>query len=139
MYSHNLGAHIATEIVSVGRENRRYYICYNYDKDILNMITQEQINQIIKAIVAGYAPRKIILFGSYALGSPARDSDIDLLIIKDDNLPKIQRNRIVRSFLKDFSFPVDVIVKTSQEFEMFKNVIGSVVYAANKYGKVLYG
>lgn len=105
----------------------------------MNMITQEQINQIVNAIIIGYAPKKIILFGSYAIGTPVKDSDIDLLIIKDDNSSKIQRNRVVRSFLKDFSLPVDIIVKTSQEFEMFKNVIGTVVYAANKYGRVLYG
>ena len=62
-----------------------------------------------------------------------------MLVIKDDNLPKIQRNRMVRSFLKDSTLPVDVIVKSSQEFEMFKDIIGTVVYAANKYGRVLYG
>ncbi|HHT9115590.1 MAG: nucleotidyltransferase domain-containing protein [Candidatus Brocadiaceae bacterium] len=103
------------------------------------MITQEQINQIVRAIVLGCNPKKIILFGSYAQGNPTKESDIDLLVIKDDNLPKIQRNRIVRSFLKDFTLPVDVIVKSSQEFEMFKDIIGTVVYAANKYGRVLYG
>jgi uncharacterized protein len=103
------------------------------------MSIQEQIDQVIKAIIAGYAPEKIILFGSYAQGNPTKDSDIDLLVIKDDNLPKVQRNRVVRSFLKDFSIPVDVIVKTTQEYEMLKDVIGTVVYTANKYGRVLYG
>jgi predicted nucleotidyltransferase len=103
------------------------------------MTIQEQIDQIIKKIIAGYAPEKIILFGSYAQGDPTKDSDIDLLVIKDDNLPKVQRNRVVRSLLKDISIPVDVIVKTTQEFEMLKDVIGTVVYSANKYGRVLYG
>lgn len=103
------------------------------------MPTQEIINQIVKAIVAGYKPQKIILFGSYVHGKPTKDSDVDLLVVKDDNLPKVQRNRIVRSYPKEFLFPIDVIVKTSQEFEMYKDVIGTVVYTANKYGKVIYG
>lgn len=103
------------------------------------MITQEQISQIIKAIVAGYKPEKVILFGSYAYGKPTKDSDIDLLLIKDDDLPKIKRNRIARSYLRDFKFPVDVIVKSREEFETLKDVIGTVVYTANKYGKVVYG
>ncbi len=60
------------------------------------MISQEQINQIVKTIVAGYSPQEIILFGSYASGTPSRDSDIDLLVIKDDHLSKIERNRAVR-------------------------------------------
>ncbi len=103
------------------------------------MITQEQIDQIVKAIVNEYKPSKIILFGSFAYGHPTENSDLDLLIIKDDDLPKIQRNRMVRSILKDFFIPVDIIVKTSQEFENLKNIIGTVIYPANKYGKVLYG
>ena len=102
-------------------------------------IKHEQISQIVDAIVAGYSPDKIILFGSHAQGSAAMGSDVDLLVIKDDGLPKIRRNRVVRSFLKDFSTPVDIIVKTSQEFEMFKDIIGTVVYSANKYGRLLYG
>ena len=100
---------------------------------------EAKIPEIKEKIVKAINPEKIILFGSYAQGNPTKESDIDLLVIKDDNLPKIQRNRMVRSFLKDFTLPVDVIVKSSQEFEMFKDIIGTVVYAANKYGRVLYG
>lgn len=103
------------------------------------MITQEEIGQAIKAIANGYKPEKIILFGSYAYGKPTKDSDVDLLVIKDDELPRIKRNRIARSFLKEFTFPVDVIVKTKREFETLKDVIGTVVYTANKYGKIVYG
>lgn len=102
------------------------------------MITNEQINSVANTIVANYRPQKIILFGSYAYGTPTPDSDIDLLVIKDDKLPSPQRNRIVRSYLKDLTLPVDIVVKSSQEFEMFKDVIGTVVYAANKYGRILY-
>lgn len=103
------------------------------------MITQKQIDQIVKTIVNEYRPSKIILFGSFAYGNPTEDSDLDLLIIKDDDVPKIQRNRKVRRILKDFSIPVDIIVKTNQEFENLKNIIGTVIYPANKYGKVIYG
>jgi uncharacterized protein len=103
------------------------------------VIQQKDIDKIIKTIIEGYAPNKIILFGSYAQGSPTEDSDIDLLVIKDDDLPKVQRNRLVRNLLKEFFLPVDIIVKTSQEFEMLKDVIGTVVYSAHKYGRVLYG
>lgn len=102
------------------------------------MITTEQIDKIANTIVANYHPKKIILFGSYACGTPTPDSDIDLLVIKDDNLQGIQRNRLIRSYLRDFTFPVDIVVKSSQEFETFKDIIGTVVYTANKYGKVIY-
>jgi predicted nucleotidyltransferase len=102
------------------------------------MIAQEQIESVVQVIVEGYEPMKIILFGSYAYGHPTKDSDLDLLIIKDGEASGIQRNRRVRNILKDFSIPIDVIVKSSQEFDMLKDVIGTVIYPANKYGKVVY-
>lgn len=102
------------------------------------MITQEQIESVVQVIVEGYEPMKIILFGSYAYGHPTKDSDLDLLIIKDGEASGIQRNRRVRNILKDFSIPIDVIVKSSQEFDILKDVIGTVIYPANKYGKVVY-
>lgn len=101
------------------------------------MITTNQINRVVKAIVAGYHPEKIILFGSYASGVPTRDSDLDLLLIKDDPSPPIQRNRAARSFLRDFLIPVDVIVKSRKEYEAHKDIVGTVVYMAHKYGRVL--
>jgi predicted nucleotidyltransferase len=102
------------------------------------MIAQEQIESVVQVIVEGYEPMKIILFGSYAYGHPTKDSDLDQLIIKDGEASGIQRNRRVRNILKDFSIPIDVIVKSSQEFDMLKDVIGTVIYPANKYGKVVY-
>jgi len=102
------------------------------------MIAQEQIESVVQVIVEGYEPMKIILFGSYAYGHPTKDSDLDLLIIKDGEASGIQKNRHVRNILKDFLIPIDVIVKTSQEFDMLKDVIGTVIYPAKKYGKVVY-
>jgi len=102
------------------------------------MISQKQIESVVQVIVEGYEPMKIILFGSYAYGHPTKDSDLDLLIIKDGEASGIQRNRRVRNILKDFSIPIDVIVKSSQEFNMLKDIIGTVIYPANKYGKVVY-
>ncbi len=102
------------------------------------MIAQEQIESVVQVIVESYEPMKIILFGSYAYGHPTKDSDLDLLIIKDGEASGIQRNRRVRNILKDFSIPIDVIVKNSKEFDMLKDVIGTVIYPANKYGKVVY-
>lgn len=103
------------------------------------MITPDQIDAVARKIITGFAPSKIIVFGSYAHGKPTDGSDLDLLIIKDDTGPVVQRNREVRKLLKDFMFPIDVMVKTKQEYETFKDIVGSVVYAAHNHGKVIYG
>lgn len=105
----------------------------------MKMITGEQIDAVAQKLIAGYSPQKIILFGSYAQGVPSADSDLDILVVKDGSGPPVQRNRDARRLLKEFMFPIDVIIKTTTEFETFKDIIGTVTYSANKYGRVLYG
>ncbi len=102
------------------------------------MVTQEQISEITKRIVGNFKPQKIILFGSYANGTPTEESDLDLLIIKDSNIPSRLQNRKVRKILFDLRIPIDVIVKTPEEFQTYKNIIGTIIYPANKFGKVIY-
>ena len=102
------------------------------------MITQEQISEITKRIVGHFKPQKIILFGSYANGTLSEESDLDLLVIKDSDIPSRQQNRKIRKILSDLKIPVDVIVKTPEEFQMYKDVIGTIIYPANKFGKVIY-
>ncbi len=102
------------------------------------MITQEQINEITDRIVRSFKPQKIILFGSYANGKPTEESDLDLLIIKDSNFPSRLQNRKVRKILSGLKIPVDAIVKTSEEFQTYRDIIGTVIYPANKFGKVIY-
>ena len=102
------------------------------------MITEKQINLIKKRIIKFIEPQKIILFGSYANGTPTEDSDLDFLIIKDSTLPSYMQNRKLRKLLSDLRIPVDIIVKTSKEFELYKDIIGTIIYPANKFGKVIY-
>ena len=102
------------------------------------MITQDQVNEVVNEIVKNFKPKKIIIFGSYAHKKPAKDSDLDLLIIKDSDLPSRLQNRKVRKMLSGLKVPVDVIVKTTGEFETYKDVIGTIIYPANKFGRVVY-
>jgi uncharacterized protein len=51
--------------------------------------TEREIQEIIKKYQQeieklGVRPQKIILFGSYAGGTPREDSDIDVIVIADD-------------------------------------------------------
>lgn len=71
--------------------------------------------QAIKRLAAALQPEKIVLFGSYAYGSPTPDSDVDLLIIKDGD--KRQNYVTASLLLYPREFPVDIIVKTSQDIE----------------------
>ncbi|MBI5166241.1 MAG: nucleotidyltransferase domain-containing protein [candidate division NC10 bacterium] len=54
------------------------------------------ILEIVEKIKKEYQPSRIILFGSYVYGKPDKDSDIDLLIIKDTQDRPIDRRVTVR-------------------------------------------
>ena len=67
-------------------------------------------------------PEKIILFGSYAYGTPDENSDLDLYVVtNDDFMPKTWKennalylsvSRQLRTLRKDI--PIDLIVHTKQ-------------------------
>ena len=50
------------------------------------MVTWEEIQAVTNRIVREFAPLQVILFGSYAYGTPTEDSDVDLLVVMD--IPK---------------------------------------------------
>jgi hypothetical protein len=47
------------------------------------------IQKIVQQIVAHCHPQKVILFGSYARGTPTADSDVDLLVIMETEEPPL--------------------------------------------------
>jgi len=74
-----------------------------------------KVEEIIEQIKP-YNPEKIILFGSYAYGKPSKDSDIDLLIIKNTKKKYLDRVREVALML-DSKFPTDIFVLTPEELK----------------------
>ena len=52
------------------------------------MVDIEVLKHEIVECLKPLNPDKIILFGSYAYGTPTKDSDIDLFLIKDDLTPE---------------------------------------------------
>jgi len=102
------------------------------------MITREKIQEIADKVAREFQPEKIILFGSFAWGTPTEDSDVDLFIVKDTNDTR-EFARTVDGALFPRLFPIDIIVytpekaKKSRESDFFiKNIFskGKVLYAA---------
>ena len=101
-------------------------------------IDQEIIDSIVRRVLSVTAPERIILFGSSASGTMNRDSDIDLLILKNEQ-PRDRSEwlRITRA-LRDLQFPFDVVIMPIERFKESKSVVGGIAYPANKYGRVIY-
>ena len=83
------------------------------------MIGGDKISEIVNKIVSGYSPDKIILFGSYASGKPNENSDLDLFVIKNTNLPRPQRTTHVRKMLYGLGKFVFLITNKSRSLFSF--------------------
>lgn len=76
------------------------------------------VKEVIDQIAQGYQPEKIILFGSYAAGTPQKYSDVDLAIIKKTGDRFIDRIHRASSYVKSWR-GTDILVYTPQEWRRF--------------------
>ncbi len=94
--------------------------------------------EITQRIVATSDPEQIILFGSQARAEAGPDSDLDLLVIKDEVAsPRAEAARIYRA-LAGLRTPVDIVVMRSEDVRRYRDVVGTIVRPALREGKVLY-
>ena len=98
---------------------------------------QETLDDVLQRVVEVAQPEKVILFGSAAKGRMSRNSDVDLLIIKDGADPISLMARIYRR-LHGVGIAVDAIVATPQDVERFKDSHALVFKPALREGRVVY-
>lgn len=98
------------------------------------------IEEIVRKLARDYHPEKVVLFGSYAHGSPDPESDIDLLIIKDTPDRFMKRLVTVRKILSDPKRKVslETIVLTPQEVSRQLAKGDQFIAEIIEKGKVLY-
>jgi predicted nucleotidyltransferase len=91
-------------------------------------------------------PAKIILFGSYAAGMENEDSDIDLLVILDnDDVSRTYQQRMakklfVRKLVREINYRValDILVYSKAELKIIKENGNYFIDEVEKTGKILY-
>lgn len=83
----------------------------------LDVSVGKSLRPAIQKIVRELAPQKVVLFGSYAYGSPNPHSDVDLLVIMETDQPHKERSWAVSRLLLPRPFPVDILVKTPDEVQ----------------------
>jgi len=92
------------------------------------------VEAIVERLVAGYAPDRIILFGSRAAGTARDDSDVDLLVVKETDRRPVERRIEVERLLADRALPIDVIVYTPEELRRLF-AVGSPFVEIVRYAK----
>jgi len=95
--------------------------------------------ELLDPVVAYFRPRRVILFGSRARGDFGPDSDIDLLVVVDDDTPA-EKVTLRAGFESRRSYhePVDVIPVREATFRKKSGIAGTLARAATLEGIVVY-
>ena len=96
------------------------------------------IRRFARQIAEGFHPDKIILFGSYAYGTPHNESDVDILVIMPAYDVIAKAIRISGAFERQFSH--SIIVRTPRQIErgLREDDRDWFLYEVMTKGKVLY-
>ncbi|MDE0423987.1 MAG: HEPN domain-containing protein [Candidatus Poribacteria bacterium] len=79
------------------------------------MVTREDIQTMADDIVREFEPLQVILFGSYAYGTPTADSDVDLLVVMDIPKSEFSEKAIEIRQRIPYRFGLDLLVRSPEE------------------------
>ncbi len=101
-------------------------------------IPAELLEDIVRRLVEGLHPERIILFGSHAKGASGPDSDFDLLVVTQVNGSRRQKAIEMELSLVGLDVPVDLIVVTPEDVERDRHRMGTIIQPVFEEGRVLY-
>ncbi len=104
------------------------------DKDYL----KQQSPEIVKRLISFKGVKKLILFGSVSIGQQNKDSDLDIIVIKEKVSNRYQEMIDLRKSLGGLKIPIDVLLIDENSYLNRINSIGNIYYWANKNGRVIY-
>ncbi len=99
------------------------------------------VENIKTKLLTNIQPKSIILFGSVAKGLDSLDSDIDLLVVWDEqkNIPNIKRRILLRQIIGITESPLDILTCSTEELQTALNDEQSFTSHIIKEGEILYG
>jgi len=103
------------------------------------MAPSDDLAEVVRRLGEAYHPQSIYLFGSRARGDQGPDSDFDLLLVVDDNVPEERkRSRLAYEILKGSSIATDVLVCTRSYFEARRHLRASLPGTVLREGRLLH-
>jgi HEPN domain-containing protein/predicted nucleotidyltransferase len=97
-------------------------------------------DELLQSVVAYFSPRQVILFGSRARGEGGPDSDIDLVVVLDDNAPSEYFSAgAAREARKGFRRSCDIVPWRRSDFYRRARIVGSLPHTILQEGHVVYG
>src|SRR5271167_1218841 len=102
-------------------------------------VTEQLLDEVVRRVLLVGSPHKIVVFGSRSRGDARPDSDLDLLILEDSELPRYQRSPRYYHALAGVFPAKDILVYTPDEVNEWRDVPNAFVTTALREGRVLYG
>ncbi len=103
------------------------------------MVTREEIQATCDDIVREFAPLQVILFGSYAYGTPTEDSDVDLLVVMDVPKSEFTRKAIEIRQRISYHFGLDLLVRSPEEIAYRVSYNDWFLREVTEKGELLHG
>lgn len=102
-------------------------------------ITPEKVQTAMQKIIELSKPRKIIIFGSYVRGGIHLNSDLDILIVTNNEIESPRKESIrIRHALKGIHISMDILVISESKLKELANVPGLIYREAIEHGSVIY-
>ena len=101
------------------------------------MVDMHSIEEMTARIVQEFQPERIILFGSYAYGTPTADSDVDLLVLLPFEGKASRKSLDILNKINP-SFAVDILVRTPEQVQQRLAWNDFFLQEILEQGKVLY-
>jgi uncharacterized protein len=106
--------------------------------DRFPLVTREALQAFIQRLVEGFAPEKVILFGSLARGEARWDSDADILVVMPFEGSSLER-RLEMLEVCNPSFPVDLLLCRPEAAMQRYGWGDPFIREAFDHGEVLHG
>jgi len=102
------------------------------------MISNETLLKVRERLVEGFAPSRIILFGSQARGTANDRSDVDILVVCPFKGKRRHLMLEMDRALNGLKLARDIVILTPEEFERDRHIPGTIARPAWLEGKILY-